>query len=121
MAQIFNKKSDFNTFKSAIITNELDNTYDGLSKQFNKIVDNFRKNVIEELESEEKNIKTLKKSPEYVTWTKSDIYNKGKVRKFTYTTEPSPENATQNSDLLLLYKGNNGGDKTIWTDKTQFN
>jgi len=121
MAQIFNKKSDFNTFKSAIITNELDNTYDGLSKQFNKIVDNFRKNVIEELESEEKNIKTLKKSPEYVTWTKSDIYNKGKVRKFTYTTEPSPENATQTSDLLLLYNGNNGGDKTIWTDKTQFN
>jgi len=121
MAQVFNNKSNFNTFKSTIITNELDNTYNGLSKQFNKIVDAFRVQVLEELESEEKNIKLLKKSNEYVTWTKENIYNKGKVRKFTYTTEPSSSNDEQTKNLLLLYKGNNGGDKTIWTDKTQFN
>ncbi len=121
MAQVFNNRSNFNTFKSAIITNELDNTYNGLSKQFNKIVDEFRGKVLEELESEEKNIKLLKKSNEYITWTKENIYNKGKVRKFTYTTEPSSSNEEQTKNLLLLYQGNNGGDKTIWTDKTQFN
>ena len=121
MAQVFNNRSNFNTFKSAIITNELDNTYDDLSKQFNKIVDNFRDSVIEELEFEEKNIKTLKKSSDYIGWTKDNVYNKGKVRKFTYTTEPSSSNEEQTNNLILLYKGDNTGDKTIWTDKTQFN
>jgi hypothetical protein len=121
MAQVFNNRSNFNTFKSAIITNELDNTYNGLSKEFNKIVDNFKDNVIKELDIEEKNIKKLKKSPDYVNWVKNNIYNKGKVRKFTYTTEPSSTNDEQIKNLILLYKGNNAGDKTIWTDKTQFN
>jgi len=121
MAQVFNNRSNFNTFKSAIITNELDNTYNGLSKQFNKIVDKFRDNVIKELDVEEKNIKTLKKSSDYINWVKNNIYNKGKVRKFTYTTEPSPTNDEQIKNLILLYKGDNTGDKTIWTDKTQFN
>ena len=27
----------------------------------------------------------------------------------------------QIKNLTLLYNGNNGGDKTTWTDKTQFN
>jgi hypothetical protein len=121
MAQVFNNRSNFNTFKSAIITNELDNTYNRLSKEFNKIVDNFKDNVIKELDIEEKNIKKLKKSPDYVNWVKNNIYNKGKVRKFTYTTEPSSTNDEQIKNLILLYKGNNAGDKTIWTDKTQFN
>ena len=121
MAQVFNNRSNFNTFKSAIITNELDNTYDGLSKQFNKIVDKFRDNVIKELESEEKNVKSIKKSTSYITWVKENVYNKGKTRKFTYTTEPSPTNDEQTKNLILLYKGENNGDKTIWTDKTQFN
>lgn len=121
MAQVFNNRSNFNTFKSAIITNELDNTYNGLSKQFNKIVDGFRENVIKELDAEEDKIKSIKKSVEYITWTKENIYNKGKVRKFTYTTEPSSLNGEQTTNLLLLYQGNNSGDKTIWTDKTQFN
>jgi hypothetical protein len=121
MAQVFNNRSNFNTFKSAIITNELDNTYNGLSKQFNKIVDGFRDKVKDELDKEEEKIKSLKKSVEYITWTKENVYNKGKVRKFTYTTEPSSSNEEQTKNLLLLYQGNNGGDKTIWTDKTQFN
>lgn len=121
MAQVFNNKSNFNTFKSAIITNELDNTYNGLSKQFNKIVDEFRDRVKDELDKEEEKIKSLKKSVEYITWTKETVYNKGKVRKFTYTTEPSSSNEEQTTNLLLLYQGNNAGDKTIWTDKTQFN
>ena len=51
-----------------------------------------------------------------------NLYKKGKTRKFTYTTVPnSSTNELQTTDLLLLYQGNNGGDKTIWTDKTQFN
>ena len=121
MAQVFNNRSNFNTFKSAIITNELDNTYNNLSKQFNKIVDEFRDKVKDELDTEEDKIKSLKKSVEYITWTKENVYNQGKVRKFTYTTEPSSSNEEQTSNLLLIYQGNNAGDKTIWTDKTQFN
>jgi len=121
MAQVFNNRSNFNTFKSAIITNELDNTYNNLSKQFNKIVDEFRDKVKDELDKEEDKIKSLKKSVQYITWTKENVYNQGKVRKFTYTTEPSSSNEEQTSNLLLLYQGNNAGDKTIWTDKTQFN
>ena len=121
MAQVFNNRSNFNTFKSAIITNELDNTYNNLSKQFNKIVDEFRDKVKDELDAEEDKIKSLKKSVEYITWTKENVYNQGKVRKFTYTTEPSSSNEEQTSNLLLIYQGNNAGDKTIWTDKTQFN
>jgi hypothetical protein len=121
MGQIFNNRSNFNTFKSEIITNELDKEYGDLSKNFNKIVDDFRGKVSDELESEEKKIKDIRISTEYVSWVKEDIYNEGKTRKFTYTTEPSPSNEEQTNNLLLLYKGNNGGDKTIWTDKTQFN
>ena len=57
-----------------------------------------------------------------MTYLKTTAYNKGKSRKFTYTTIPNPTTvAKQSADLQLLYKGNNNGDKTIWTDKTQFN
>ena len=64
----------------------------------------------------------MKKSDEYKEWTSKNIYNKGKVRKFTYTTVVNEStNAEQSDNLLLLYRGNNGTDNTIWTDKTQFN
>ena len=57
-----------------------------------------------------------------MTYLNTSDYNKGKSRKFTYTTTPNPTTiAKQSADLQLLYKGNNNGDKTIWTDKTQFN
>jgi len=122
MAQVFNNRSNYNTFKSAIITNELDKTYDGLEKSFNKIVDKFRDSVKQELDYQEKKYKNVKKSVEYKDWTSKNIYNKGKVRKFTYTTVVNEStNAEQSDNLLLLYRGNNGTDNTIWTDKTQFN
>jgi hypothetical protein len=50
-----------------------------------------------------------------------NLYKKGKIRKFNYTTEPSSTNDQQIKNLTLLYNGNNGGDKTTWTDKTKFN
>jgi hypothetical protein len=123
MAQIFNDKDKFNDFNDIIITNSMDNSTSGLRRKYNKIVDNFRDKVKEELDAEEKFYKTLKKSDEYLTYLAvENLYKKGKTRKFTYTTVPnSSTNELQTNDLLLLYQGNNNGDKTIWTDKTQFN
>jgi len=123
MAQIFNDNSKFTLFKNSIITTNMDKTTPGLSKKFNKIVNNFQDKVKEELNAEEKFYKKLKKSNEYLSYlTVEDLYKKGKTRKFTYTTIPNTStNEQQTNNLILLYKGNNNGDKTIWTDKTQFN
>lgn len=122
MAQVFNNGSTFNSFKNSIITNDLDKNYPTLEKKFNKIVDEFRVKVKEELDYSEKKYKTIKKSDTYSTYSKQDVYNKGKIRKFTYTTIPNPStNEGQTNNLILLYRGNNNGDKTVWTDKTQFN
>ena len=103
MAQIFNNSDKFNTFKSIIVTN-------------------FKDKVKDELDAEEKYYKTLKKSEKYRNYlVVENLYKKGKIRKFNYTTEPSSTNDQQIKNLTLLYNGNNGGDKTTWTDKTQFN
>ncbi len=122
MAQIFNNSDKFNTFKSTIVTNELDKSTPNLSKKFNKIVNDFRGKVKDELDAEEKYYKTLKKSEKYRNYlVVENLYKKGKIRKFNYTTEPSSTNDQQIKNLTLLYNGNNGGDKTTWTDKTKFN
>jgi hypothetical protein len=123
MSQIFNNKDKFNEFNDIVITNSMDNSTSGLRRKYNKIVDNFRDKVKEELDAEEKFYKSLKKSDEYLTYLAvENLYKKGKTRKFTYTTVPnSSTNEQQTTNLLLLYQGNNNGDKTIWTDKTQFN
>ena len=72
---------------------------------------------------EEKVYKEVKKDEVYLNYLAvENLYKKGKTRKFTYTTIPnSTTNDQQTADLLLLFQGNNNGDKTIWTDKTQFN
>jgi hypothetical protein len=122
MAQVFNNSDKFNTFKSTIVTNELDKSTPNLSRKFNKIVNNFRDKVKNELDAEEKYYKTLKKSEKYRNYlVVENLYKKGKIRKFNYTTEPSSTNDQQIKNLTLLYNGNNGGDKTTWTDKTKFN
>ncbi len=123
MAQIFNDKDKFNDFNDIIITNSMDNSTSGLKRKYNKIVDNFRDKVKEELNEEEKVYKAAKKDKVYLDYLAvENLYKKGKTRKFTYTTVPnSSTNELQTNDLLLLYQGNNNGDKTIWTDKTQFN
>ena len=122
MAQIFNNNDKLNTFKSTIVTNDMDKSTPNLLKNFNKIVNNFKDKVKKELDAEETFYKKLKKDSVYKNYlVVENLYKKGKTRKFTYTTEPSPTNDVQTKNLLLLYNGNNGGDKTIWTDKTQFN
>jgi hypothetical protein len=123
MAQIFNNKDKFNEFKDIIVTDSMDKSTSGLRKKFNKIVDDFREKVKEELGAEENFYKTLKKNSEYLNYLAvENLYKKGKTRKFTYTTIPnSSTNEQQITNLQLLYQGNNNGDKTIWTDKTQFN
>jgi hypothetical protein len=123
MAQIFNDRDKFNQFNDIVITNTMDKSTSGLKRKYNKIVDNFRDKVKEELDAEEKYYKAVKKDEVYLDYlVVENLYKKGKTRKFTYTTVPnSSTNELQTTDLLLLYQGNNNGDKTIWTDKTQFN
>jgi len=123
MAQIFNKKDKFNEFNDIVITDTMNNSTSGLRRKYNKIVDNFRDKVKEELDAEENVYITIKKDSIYLDYLSvENLYKKGKTRKFTYTTVPnSSTNDQQTTDLLLLYQGNNNGDKTIWTDKTKFN
>jgi hypothetical protein len=123
MSQIFDNKDKFNEFNDIIITDAMNNSASGLRKKYNKIVDNFRDKVKEELDAEEKVYKAIKKDKVYLEFLAvENLYKKGKTRKFTYTTVPNTStNEQQTTNLFLLYQGNNGGDKTIWTDKTQFN
>jgi hypothetical protein len=123
MSQIFDNNDKFNQFKDIVVTNDMDKSTSGLRRKFGKIVGNFQDKVKEELKAEQKFYKTLKKSKIYLDYLSvENLYKKGKTRKFTYTTIPnSTTNDQQTTDLFLLYQGNNGGDKTIWTDKTQFN
>jgi hypothetical protein len=122
MSQIFDNSDDFNTFKTSIITNDMDKSTPNLLKSFNKIVNKFQDKVKIELKEEEKFYKTFKKSNDYKNYlVVENLYKKGKTRKFNYTTEPSSKNVEQTKNLFLLYQGKNDGDKIIWTDKTQFN
>ena len=124
IAQIFSNKNKLQSFKTTIISGDLSKVTSpsSLTKQFDKICDSFRDKVINELDAETKRYANIKKNAEYVTYLKTTAYNKGKTRKFTYTTTPNPTTvAKQSTDLQLLFNGNNNGDKTIWTDKTQFN
>jgi hypothetical protein len=122
MAQIFNNKSKFDDFKDIIITNQMDDSTPKLKQKFNKIVNNFRDKTKTELDEEEKFYKTIKKSDQYLDYVNQSVYTKGKTRKFTYSTIPNTStNNVQISNLQLLYKGNNGVDNSVWTDKTQFN
>ena len=122
MAQIFNNRNQLNTFKSTIITNDMDKSTPNLMKTFDKIVDKFKDNVKNELDAEEIFYKKLKKDSFYKDYlVVENLYKKGKTRKFNYTTEPSSLNDTQTKNLFLLYQGKNDGDIKTWTDKTQFN
>ena len=123
MAQIFNSKDKFNEFNDIVITDDMNNSTSGLRRKYNKIVDDFRDKVKQELDAEEKTYKDAKKDEVYLNYLAvENLYKKGKTRKFTYSTVPnSLTNEQQTADLLLLYQGNNGGDNIIWTDKTQFN
>jgi len=123
MSQIFDNSDKFNQFKDIIVTDDMDKSTSGLRRKFSNIVGDFQDKVKEELKAEEKFYKTLKKSKIYLDYlTVENLYKKGKTRKFIYTTIPNPTTIDQQTtDLFLLYQGNNGGDKTIWTDKTQFN
>ena len=125
MARIFSDKNKLQSFKTTIISGDLSkiSSPSSLTKQFDKICDTFKDRVDIELAAESKKYVSIKKNSDYVdSFVKGSAYNKGKSRKFTYTTTPNPTTiAKQSADLQLLYKGNNNGDKTIWTDKTQFN
>jgi len=124
MAQIFSDKNKLEKFKTEIISGDLVGvkTPANLKKKFDKIVDNFRDKVVDELKAELKKFKKTKESQAYLDYINKPAFTKGKTRKFNYTTIPNTStNDQQSAAIQLLYKGNNNGDKNIWTDKTQFN
>jgi hypothetical protein len=125
LARIFSDKNKLTDFENKIISGDLKNVKDpyNLSNKFNKICNNFLDMVNTELKAEEKFYIDFKKSKGYKPFITQDVYNKGKLRKFNYTTVPNPStNTKQSSDVLNLYKNNtNNQDKQTWTDKVKFN
>ena len=124
MAQIFSDKNKLEKFKTEIISGDLVGvkTPANLKKKFDKIVDDFRDKVVDELKAELKKFKKTKESQAYLDYINKPAFTKGKSRKFNYSTIPNTStNEQQSAAIQLLYKGNNNGDKNIWTDKTQFN
>ena len=124
LAQIFNDKNKLTEFENTIIDAQLSivKTPHNLKNKFNKICNSFQDIVQKELNDEKKFFTKLKKKKEYTDFVNTPVYSSDKLRKFSYTTVVNSSiNEQQKSDILLLYKGDNTSDNTIWTNKTQFN
>jgi hypothetical protein len=118
-----NKKENF---KTSIIKGDLINVKDptDLSRKFNNIVDDLAKEYVKELDAEEELYDDFKDSNDYkdfIDELDEKMYPKGKTRKFTYTTLPGPDNATQSEDIKKLYDGQNHGSNTTYLDNAKFN
>ena len=83
----------------------------------NKFVDNCK----EELRQEERFFEKLKKSNDYLDYVNKSVYNKGKLRKFNYTTVPNDSTkATQEAAIKLLYSTTGDMSSTTWNNKVKF-
>ena len=116
MARIFENKDKLEKFKDTVISSDISGT-PKLRKTFDKICDDFREKVLKELKAEEKYIKDIKENKEYLDFINTNVYPKGKTRKFTYTTVP---NQTTNSQQITLIK-NVYSDQNVDNDNKTFN
>jgi hypothetical protein len=116
MARIFENKDKLEKFKDTVISSDISGT-PKLRKTFDKICDDFREKVLKELRAEEKYIKDIKENKEYLDFINTNVYPKGKTRKFTYTTVP---NQTTNSQQITLIK-NVYSDQNVDNDNKTFN
>ena len=79
--------------------------------------------VKDELKIEEKNYTDFKKKQGYLKYVNQTVYDKGKLRKFNYTTVVNSSTIEkQTADVSKLYKsGTDNQDKQTWDDKVKFN
>ena len=126
MARILNNETKKENFKNAIIKGDLISVSDptDLKKKFDNIVDDLAKEYIKEIDAEEELYEDFIDGNEYkavVDELDEKMYPKGKTRKFTYTTVPGVDNATQSEDIKKLYDGQNHGPNTTYLDNAKFN
>jgi hypothetical protein len=125
LARIFSDKNKLKDFETKIISGNLTSIKSphNLSKKFSNLCDDFADMVKTELKQEEKNYTDFKKKQGYLKYINQTVYDKGKLRKFNYTTVVNSSTiAKQSEDVSKLYKsGTDNQDKTTWTDKPKFN
>jgi outer membrane protein OmpA-like peptidoglycan-associated protein len=124
LGRYLSDRNNLITFKSKIINPELEKvkTPSNLSRKFDKIMDNFVDNCKDEIKKEEKFFEKLKKSNDYLDFVNKSVYNKGKLRKFEYTTVPNESTkAEQEAAIKLLYSTTGDVTSPTWNNKVKFN
>jgi hypothetical protein len=85
-------------------------------------MDKFFDSCKEELKQEEKFFEKLKKTNDYLDFVNKSVYNKGKLRKFNYTTVSNDSTkATQEAAIKLLYSTTGDVTSPTWNNKVKFN
>ena len=124
LGKYLSDNNNVRTFKSKIITPDLQKVKSpsNLSNKFDKIMDKFVDSCKEELKQESKFFDKLKKSSDYLGFVNKSVYNKGKLRKFNYTTIPNQStNATQEAAIKLLYSTTGDVSSPSWNNKVKLN
>ena len=124
LGRYLSDNNNLRTFKSKIINSELSKVKSpsNLSNKFDKIMNKFVDSCKEELKQEEKFFDKLKKSNDYLGYVNKSVYNKGKLRKFNYTTVPNEATkATQEAAIKLLYSTTGDITSPTWNNKVKFN
>jgi len=124
LGKYLSDNNNVRTFKSKIITTDLQKvkTPSNLSNKFDKIMDKFVDSCKEEFKQESKFFDKLKKSSDYLDYVNKSVYNKGKLRKFDYTTIPNQStNATQEAAIKLLYSTTGDVSSPTWNNKVKLN
>jgi hypothetical protein len=124
LGRYLSDRNNLKTFKNKIINTELAKikTPSNLSNKFDKIMDNFVDSCKEELKQEEKFFDKLKKKQDYLDYINKSVYNKGKLRKFNYSTVPNQStNTTQEAAIKLLYSSTGDVESKTWNNKVKFN
>jgi outer membrane protein OmpA-like peptidoglycan-associated protein len=124
LGRYLSDSNNLKTFKSKIINTELSKVKSpsNLSNKFDKIMNKFVDNCKDELKQEDKFFEKLKKSNDYLDYVNKSVYNKGKLRKFNYTTVPNESTkATQEAAIKLLYSSTGDITTQTWNNKVKLN
>jgi len=97
-----NKKQEFIT----ALTKGTAVSKNNFKRKLENAVDSLDRKYTKELREEEEIFKKFRKTKDFKGYVNSPIeklYPKGKTRKFTYTTVPGPNDATQKTSIQALY------------------
>jgi hypothetical protein len=123
LGKYLSDSNNLKAFKTKIINGDLEKvkTPSNLSHKFDKIMNNFVDSCQKELKEEEKFFEKIKKSNDYLSYINKEVYNKGKLRKFTYTTVPNDSTKDEQTKAIkLLYSVNGDPSNTeVWNNKVK--